>query len=132
MTVNGCERLFNSICAEAPNHEPGIVIYDEEKKRASVAYKITYRLKNTTVKVTREITINIKLQYSKNGYLLTTDDAVLGKARRKILYSILRELKGIEIGEAEIERENTAPRNVTPSKTAESVAAGTFDVEGAK
>ena len=111
VTVNGCDRLFNQLCEFPPRHEPGVVIFDEANRRATVKYRITYKLKGQPEQ-TREQEIATKLAYTKSGMLLTTDDAVLGKARRKLLWGLLRELRGIEIGDGAAEGE----RNITPGR----------------
>lgn len=138
--LNGCERLFNSICEVPAKHEPGLVKIDEQNKRATVSYKITYKIKGQAEK-TRELEIATKLAYSRSsGALLTTDDQVLGKARRKMLHMLLRELKGMEIDMAP---EPEPMRNVTPEKpkadapalppaSAPTVEAQAFNLEGAQ
>ena len=124
ITVNGAERLFGQLCEKPPRHEPGTVVFDEQNRRAVVKYKLTYKLKGQPEQ-TREQEIAVKLAYSKSNFLLTTDDAVLGKARRKILWGLLRELRGIELGEGEA----TAERNVTGSAAQNIEAkAGAFEL----
>jgi hypothetical protein len=113
VTVNGCDRLMSQVCSEPAEHTPGEVTYDEAAKRAHVDYTVKYRLKGNAEPTSITQRVSVKLQYTRTGQLVTTDDAVIGKARRKVLWSILRSLKGIEISEGEME----APpreRNVTP------------------
>lgn len=138
--LNGCERLFNSICEVPPRHEPGLVKIDEASKRATVVYKITFKIKGQPEK-TRELEIATKLAYSRNtGALLTTDDQVLGKARRKMLHSLLRELRGLDIEMApEPEMRNVTPPkpikdepNALPSSSEPVVEAAAFSLEGAQ
>jgi hypothetical protein len=93
-----------------------VVEFDEASKRAFVDYVINYRLKGETETSQFKQRIAVKLAYSRDGRLLTTDDAVLGKARRKALWTILRGLKGVDLGEGDLP-DRGEPRNVTPERT---------------
>lgn len=112
--VNGCDRKFNEMCAEPPAHEPGEVDFQLDRKRGVVDYKITYRLKGDSAPNIHVQRVAVKLSFSRDGMLLSTDDAVIGKARRKVLWNLLRSVRGFDLGleDGEIEK------NVTPSADA--------------
>lgn len=127
ITVNGCDRVFGELCAEAPRHEPGIVEFRVEEKRALVDYKLTYRLKGEAEPVVHTQRVAVKLSFSpRDGSLLTTDDAVIGKARRKVLWSLLRAIRGIDFGadEGQVEKNVTPGGPVGGDRVAAKAAAG--------
>lgn len=123
--VNGCDRQLNELCAEPPLHEPGIVDFDLEKKRAIIEYALTYRLKGDTVATTVSQRVAVRLQFSRDGMLVTTDDAVIGKARRKVTWSILRSVRGFDgtgVEEGQVEK-NVTPDNTAPARSSVRAAA---------
>lgn len=110
-TVNGCDRKLAELCVEPPLHEPGVVEFKPEEKRAFVDYTLTYRLRSDGKPTVFPQRIAVKLSFSREGALLTTDDAVIGKARRKIVWNVLRSVRGFDLGTDEGQVE----KNITPS-----------------
>lgn len=108
--VNGCDRKFNELCEEPPIHDPGEVDFQLDRKRAMVDYRLTYRLKGDQHAIVHSQRVAVKLSFSREGALLSTDDAVIGKARRKVLWNLLRSVRGFDLGAEEGEIE----KNVTP------------------
>lgn len=91
--------------------------YDHDNKRASVKYTATW--KHNGKDYSTDGIVSIKLQYTKSNYCVTTDDAIFGKAERKIKSRVWNISSGSNFYEGdaeEITEEQRAAnaKNVTP------------------
>lgn len=79
----------------------GLPIWNESDKKAVVKFKASWKYQSHSDNLEDEIPI--KLQYTKTGYCVTTDDAIFGKANRKIRARIWEQATGNYLADGDIE-----------------------------
>lgn len=110
----------------------GIPEHDEAKRRALIKVSATWKVENKPYSIDSDISVKIQI---KNGINYTTDDAVIGKANRKIRARIIEMVTGDSIPEGDAdEYKNEVNTNSSRSekvKRAEEVVTDYEPMKGA-
>lgn len=110
----------------------GVPVIERENKRAIVRYKATWKYAGVADSIEGEVPVKWETTTSRFGKEYeTTDDAVLGKAERKVRARIWTKATGNNLPDGEAEGESTAlqPRNVTGTAKTVDLDAGLTAIE---